>query len=315
MKYVLSPPLDLIDDHPEFSQPSALIELASAADRLGFYGITASDHVMVPAASGIHNDLDPFVMLSAYARETVRIRLIFSLLVMPYRHPIPVAKALATLDQLSTGRLIVGVGTGYLEGEFAALGVPFESRNERTDEGLAVLKEVWQHGRNCSHSGPYVQFSNGRQLPAPLQKPHPPFWIGGNSRVAIRRAAREGAAWYPFAAGKPLPTGLVHTPVIDSFDEFEKRVAYAREVESGFERSAPLSIVSPQLYIGRKTNASGHGSPEGQAVEWISRAGAIGAAYQRIAMTGQSLNSYLEDMEYFMEEIAPSIDEVSGHAT
>jgi probable F420-dependent oxidoreductase len=144
-------------------------------------------------------------LLTYLAGVTSRIRLVPSVMIVPYRPPLLAAKILATLDVLSQGRLILGVGVGWMEEEFQALGAPpFADRGAATDEYLRAFKELWTSD-NPSFAGKYCQFSDIQFLPKPVQKPHPPIWVGGHSRPAIRRAAELGNGWHPVGAIPAVP--------------------------------------------------------------------------------------------------------------
>src|SRR5919202_6463879 len=127
---------------------------------------------------------EPLIVLAYLAAVTRRVMLGTSVYLLPLRHPLLAARQAVSLDRLSEGRLVLGVGVGWLESEFAALGVPYRERGRRTDEAIAVLKT------SCGADG--ADF-----LPKPVQRPHPPLWIGGRSDAAVRRAARSGDAWHP----------------------------------------------------------------------------------------------------------------------
>jgi probable F420-dependent oxidoreductase len=162
-----------------------------------------TDHVIVPRDIPLiyRNDmLDPLAMLPWLAGVTERIALGTSVIVLPYRSPLPVAKLLASVDVLSGGRLIVGVAVGWVEGEFEALNVPFRERGRRTDEAIALFRTVWTQEypeiKTANHNLAGVKAS-----PMPLQKPRPPILVGGASDAAMRRAARLGDGWH--ASGMP----------------------------------------------------------------------------------------------------------------
>ena len=142
-------------------------------------------------------------------------RLIPNILVLPYRNPFVVAKAAATLDALSDGRFTLAVATGYLRGEYRALGVDFEQRNARFDEAIEVIRGVWSE-EDFAYEG--VTFSAKGQTANPKPVPHPPIWIGGNSRMSRRRVARYGDGWSPFPAPKVLST-TAKTPSLESVDD------------------------------------------------------------------------------------------------
>ncbi len=167
-------------------------------------------------ASGGHHALDPFVALSFAAAATERLRLHLNLLVLAYRNPFVSAKAVASLDALSGGRVIVGVGAGYLEPEFTALGVDYAERNELTDEAIVTMRAAWT-GDSVTASGRHWHAAGNTMLPRPTQPAGPPIWVGGNSKQAIRRAVELGDGWMPM----PSPAGSerrLHTPPITSRD-------------------------------------------------------------------------------------------------
>jgi probable F420-dependent oxidoreductase len=180
----------------------SIIRLATRAEALGFDSVWASDHVFnvsyVYERIGDRPYYDPLTILSYIAAVTTRIGLGTSVLVLPYHHPMRLAKAAATLDVLSGGRVILGVGVGVIAEELNAMGNPYEERGARTDEAIAILQALWTQARP-SHHGPVYQFSGMAFAPKPVQKPHIPILIGGVSRAAIRRAARVGNGWHPTA--------------------------------------------------------------------------------------------------------------------
>ncbi len=167
---------------------------------------------------------DPFVTLAWLAGQTKRIELGTTVALLPYRHPLLTARMAANIDQFSRSRFVLGVGVGWSEPEFAALGVPFAQRGAITDEYLAAVKELWT-SEVASMDGRSVSFREVRTGPAPVRRPHPPIWAGGSSVAAIRRAARFADAWHPIdppldwlrevglprlraaaeAAGRPVP--------------------------------------------------------------------------------------------------------------
>jgi probable F420-dependent oxidoreductase len=180
----------------------SIIRLATRAEALGFDSVWASDHVFnvsyVYERIGDRPYYDPLTILSYIAAVTTRIGLGTSVLVLPYHHPMRLAKAAATLDVLSGGRVILGVGVGVIAEELNAMGSPYEERGARTDEAIAIMQALWTQAMP-SHQGPVYRFSDMAFAPKPLQKPHIPILIGGVSRTAIRRAARVGNGWHPTA--------------------------------------------------------------------------------------------------------------------
>lgn len=178
--------------------PEAIRRAAVQAEDLGFADVWASEHLAVPADSPYPPSAlfyEPVVTLTWAAAATRRVGLGTTVLVLPMRHPLPLAKELATLQCLSEGRLILGAGVGWLEGEYDALGVPFRERGRRMDEGIALMRAVW---------GPDPVDFEGEHVPAVLRRikaqPKPsapiPIWIGGISEAALKRAVRIGDGWH-----------------------------------------------------------------------------------------------------------------------
>jgi len=178
----------------------ALVGLASRAEALGFDSVWVHDHVFnvghVFDRIGGKPYYEPLTLLSFVAARTERVRLGTSVLVLPYHNPIRLAKTAATLDVLSGGRLILGVGVGSIEKEMRAMGSPFAERGAVTDEAIAVMRALWTQA-DPSFDGKYSRFAGMKFSPKPLQKPSIPVVIGGVSRAAIRRAARLGDGWQP----------------------------------------------------------------------------------------------------------------------
>ena len=204
------------------AEPDALSAIARKGDELGFEWLLTGDHIVVPdsidstypyteggefpgSASGMA--MEQLTVLSFLAGQTRRIRLVTSVMIVPHRNPLVAAKALSTLDVLSKGRLVVGIGAGWMREEFEALGLPpFEERGAVTDEYIRAFKELWSSDKP-TFDGKYVSFSDITFLPKPVQQPHLPVWVGGESRAAIRRAGQVGDAWYPIGSNPQFPMG------------------------------------------------------------------------------------------------------------
>jgi probable F420-dependent oxidoreductase len=190
-----------------------LLPIAQAAERLGFDSVWAAHHVVLPyerestypyqrsgteiAMSPGMQWLDPIVTLSAVAAVTERVRLGTSVFVLPYRDPVTLAAELAALDVLSEGRLVLGVGIGWMREEFDAIGVPAAERGARTEEHLEVMKTLWSEDPASFH-GRFTRFENVVLATRPRTEGGPPIWIGGNTDAALRRALRCGAGWHGF---------------------------------------------------------------------------------------------------------------------
>ena len=179
--------------------PEIIRSTAVRAEHLGYDSIWVSDHVVVPHANVVNfgeTVFDPLVTLAVVAGATSRVRLGTTVLIVPYRNPVVTAKMVSSLDALSGGRCILGIGAGWVAAESVALGVPFAERGAMTDEYLETMRELWT-SREPSFTGKYTQFSGLVFEPKPLQKPYPPIWVGGHSRAALRRTVQLGAAWHP----------------------------------------------------------------------------------------------------------------------
>src|SRR5258708_26705737 len=181
------------------ASPEAIVAAAKKAEEVGLDAVFVNDHIIVGADARSEpwtNVYDPLVAMSFVAAHTSRIGVGVSVVMMPYRNRIATAKALATIDLMSGGRLTVGVGVGWNEAEFAALGVPFHEGGARTNEYLRLWQSCWAPGQ-VSFAGRFFSFADMFVNPKPLQQPHPPIWIGGTSDGALRRAARFAAVWQP----------------------------------------------------------------------------------------------------------------------
>jgi len=183
-----------------FAEPGAVRTMARAAEDLGFDSVWVSDHVVVPVGSSYipEHMLEPLATLAFLAAETSHVRLGTSVLIVPYRNPVFTAKFVATVDELSEGRVVLGVGAGWLQEEFAALGVPFDERGARTDEGLRVIRNLWET-ETSTFEGATVRYGDIRMFPKGFRRRRGtiPIWVGGNAGPSIRRAAELGDGWHP----------------------------------------------------------------------------------------------------------------------
>ena len=205
------------------AQPDNLAGIARQGDKLGFSCMVMPDHVVLPRTvesqypysvtgdiqqahlTASDERLEQITTLAYLAGNTDHIKLVTSVMIIPYRNPILTAKMLSTLDMLSKGRLILGAGVGWMEEEFELLDTePFAERGAVTNEYLRAFIELWTND-DPTFEGKYVNFSNITFLPKPVQKPYPPIWIGGQSKPAIRRAAQIGDAWHPVGAIPAAP--------------------------------------------------------------------------------------------------------------
>ena len=179
--------------------PEIIRATAVRAEQQGYDSVWVSDHVVVPRANVVNfgeTVFDPLVTLAVVAGATSRVRLGTTVLIVPYRNAVVTAKMISSLDALSGGRVTLGIGAGWVAAESAMLGVPFAERGAMTDEYLRAMQELWTSPAP-SFAGKYAAFSGLVFEPKPAQKPHPPIWVGGHSRAALRRTVEFGAAWHP----------------------------------------------------------------------------------------------------------------------
>ena len=206
----------------QLATPERLGIIAKKGEEFGFDTLLTGDHILVPKnissvypyteggefpGSGSGESMEQITLLSYIAGQTSKIRLVTSVLIVPHRNPLIAAKSLATLDVLSGGRLVVGVGVGWMREEFQALGLPpFEERGAVTDEYIRAFKVLWTEDEP-HFDGKYISFDDISFLPKPAQKPHPPIWVGGESRPALRRTAELADGWYPLGSNPTFPMG------------------------------------------------------------------------------------------------------------
>jgi probable F420-dependent oxidoreductase len=209
-----------------------MVAAARAAEEAGFAHVSCSDHVCVPAAyAGAMGAVwfDAGSTLAFVAGVTSRVRLLPHVVVLPYRHPLVVAKQYGTLDRLSGGRVVLGVGAGHLKPEFRVLGVDFDGRGRLTDEYLRAIVAAWEE-EVARFTGERVAFADVLVAPRVVQRPRPPIWVGGSSRAAVRRAARLADGWIPWDVGP---------------GELAAGVGYAGEVRARARRTGRFEVVAP----------------------------------------------------------------------
>ena len=298
------------------SDPDSITRLVQRAESLAFTSVMIADHIVIPetvesaypytvAGNFVGEDeaLEQLSLMSFVAAKTERLRLVTSVMILPHRNPVLTAKILSTVDVLSKGRVTVGVGVGWMREEFEALHAPdFDLRGAVSNEYLEIFKTLWTEERP-SHHGESYAFRRLKFAPKPVQKPHPPIWIGGHSRPALRRVARYADGWHPVGstAASPLPPAEVAA----------KRDQIHRMAEGFGRNPAALEIAykAPIYDGGRPPDGESRryfaGSPE-QILEDIQRfaqAGVDELVFDfRSSDTGQSL----ERMQQFAEQVMPN---------
>lgn len=301
MRISLGLPVHRVDRGTELVSAAAIATQARVAEAAGFDAVFVTDHPF-PGEDwlqhGGHHALDPLIALSFAAAATSRIRLHTNLYIAAYRNPFVSAKAVATLDALSDGRVILGIGAGYLEPEFAALGVDFAQRNDLTDEAITAMKAAWT-GEPVRLSGRTFDAPGNRMLPRPVQQPHPPIWIGGNSRRAIRRAVELADGWAPM----PNPARSAqrrHSPALETLDDLRTSLVYAQAHACEVGRSAPLEVVFMPLGLDM-LSAGGFDGPA--VVDHLAVMEDAGVTYACVSLTGETLGQFVAETERFGTEV------------
>ena len=244
MKIALGLPFLECPPNPAFLSGGAIGSLGRAAEDAGFAAVYLPEH---PAPSqrwrvaGGHDALDPFVGLSFVAAATSRLRLLTYLVVLPYRNPFLLAKSVASLDVLSGGRVELGLGAGYQKGEFHALGVDFEERNRLFDEALEVLPLAWS-GEPVEYQGLHFAARDTACHPRPAQHPHPPLWLGGNSKLTRRRVVEHRTGWMPMP-NSAATAATLRSPVLETMDQLADMLTDCKEYADGVGLPGPTEIM------------------------------------------------------------------------
>jgi len=299
MKFSLTYPLVTHPSNPELLTKDALIGFARAAEAAGFDGMGFTDH---PAPTdrwlkaGGHDALDPFAALAFVAAVTDRIRLIPNVVVLPYRNPFLIAKSVATIDALSGGRFTLAVGTGYLKGEYKALGVDFDERNVIFDETLEVLRGVWAEDDFDYEGHNFLAYGQT----ANPQPGHVPVWIGGNSKLSRRRVAANADGWVPFPAPRQL-AGTAKTPPLETIDDLAGMLDHLwRHVdEAGRDRA--------EIDVSFGTPAGGSPASDDfdadAHCEGLAELASLGVTWSGVTVPGDSLAHAIETLERYGESV------------
>lgn len=296
------------------ASPERLRTLAQHAEAVGFDSIWFADHIVIPRTVQSHYPYaadgaspfgpdepfyEPLSVLNFLAGCTQRVRLGTHVLIIPYRDPILTAKILATIDVLSGGRVTLGAGVGWMEEEFVALGLgTYRRRGAVTNEFLQLFKELWTKDRP-HYDGEFCKVSDVGFAPKPVQKPHPPIWIGGHSTAALRRAAKLGDGW--------MPIGLRPATLLQPA-ELEEKVRQLRQFirgEGRSEKDVTISFTAPVAIAPKGSNTRGplQGSPD-ELAEDFRRFRAIGVSNFNINVPADP-SAQSEFMEQFAKEVMP----------
>jgi probable F420-dependent oxidoreductase len=303
VKFSLGLPIDHVQYGAEFVGPDAVREMSQAAEALGFDAVNVTDH---PAPTvnwlrhGGHYAQDPFVLLAMVAAHTRRIGLHTYLLVIPYRNPFVAARSISSLDAFSGGRVIVSAGVGYLKGEFKTLGVDFEQRHEIFVETIEAMKAAWA-SEEFSFQGRIFQARDTSILPLPAQRPHPPIWIGGNSKAAIRRAVDLADGWSPMFGGGPGLAQTARTADISTLDELVERVKFMRDYAAERGRTRPLDLcVSPPARLRGETSPAA-------VVDSILPVAELGANWCSVGGGGTTRAEWLRSIEALSKDVVEKV--------
>lgn len=297
MKLTINLPFDRMTPADDFTTMQALTEIGQAVEKAGFHGAVLTDHPCPTGRwldAGGHHAQAPFVMLSLLAAVTNRIRLQTGILVLPYRNPFIVARDVATLDRFSGGRVTLSVGAGYLKGEYRALGVDFERRNELTDEYMRALRAALTGEEFTFEGTGYTAFGN-RILPAPVQKKVPLF-VGGNSRRAIRRVVELGDGWNPFFTSS-TDNASTRTAALESLEDLQGGIAYMREhCEKIGREDLPEIEISSVVSLGEECSAQ-------MLLERIGQYRELGIGYGSVHIEGATRAEFCENALRFGEDV------------
>lgn len=285
--------------------PEELARIARACDDAGFFYVSVCDHVCVPRAQATAMStvwFDTVATLGWLAAATRRTRLLSYVYVPGYRHPLQTAKAFATVDALSGGRVILGVGAGHVEREFATLGIPFAGRGKRLDEAIVAIRAAllaeWP-----THDGALWRFADVGLRPRPVQTPRPPIWVGGNTEAALRRAARFGDGWLPQGTFRDqLPAQL-------AFIRDERRRAH------GVDRPIEIGGTSPWLYVGTPGFDVGENACTGtpaRIAESLRALAALGVQHVSVRFRSRSCDELLDQIAAFAADVTPLLDDAGS---
>lgn len=296
-------PFDHVDPPGEFTTMDAVREVGAAVERAGFNAGLVTDHPAPTGRwldSGGHHAQGPFVMLAMLAACTTTLRLQTGILVLPYRNPFGVARDVATLDCFSNGRVSLSVGAGYLKGEYRAMGVDFDARNDLMDEYVRALR-VSLTGEEFTFEGAgYVAYGN-RIVPGPVQQ-RLPIYCGGNAKRAIRRVVDHCDGWNPFFTGvSGVNTATTRTVAMAGEEDLAAGLAYMREYCEQVGRED-----LPEIVLGGLT-APGEKVDNQLLIDRIGRYSEMGVSTAAITVNGRTRAEFCDEAERIGAEIIAKI--------
>jgi probable F420-dependent oxidoreductase len=298
MRFTMDIPVGVIAPG-EFQTAAAVAEMARAMEAAGVDACYVTDHPAPDAAwlrQGMgHDALDPFTAFGFVAAATTKLMLHTNILVMAYRNPFLTAKAAATLQVLSGGRLILGAGAGYQKAEFEALGVDFHKRGALFDEALDVIRKAWAGG-TVVHKG--RTFNAAGNEPRPALSAPPPIWIGGGSGKALERAALHGDGWSPFFAAPTMSASNRETG-IHTIEQLGESIARVHDVRAANGRAGPFDIA-----IGSKTKlVMGDADSAAKYVDSVAELASVGVTWTMIELPHPDRAGFIENVRWFGEHV------------
>jgi len=298
MKFDVGVPSGAIKHFEAWVGDGNLNELAVAAEQAGMDCINVTDHPFPEDAwlnNGGHHAFDPFVALTSMAAVTSRIGLRTNLLVAGYRNPYLMARSIASVDVLSHGRIIVGMGAGYLAPEFGVLGGDFAGRGKRFDEAIEAMDAAWT-GESVDRDGLYPAHGHS-MLPRPVQRPRPPIWIGGNSKAALRRAAQMADGWLALPQNEVM-SKITGSPPLTSLEDLGVAIAEVRRLRDEAGRTGPFDIAAPAFL------PPGTEDPTGQKLrDAIAVIEDMGVTYTSVGVRGRTLQACKDELDRLAEQI------------
>lgn len=300
MKFDVGVPSGAIKHFETWCGEGHLNDFAVAAERAGLDGLAVTDHPFPEdawLANGGHHAFDPFVALSSMAAVTSRIKLRTNLLVAGYRNPYLTARSIASLDVLSGGRAIIGMGAGYLRPEFEVLGGDFEHRGRLFDEAITAMTEAWSGESVHRHGGAFPADGHS-MLPRPVQRPRPPIWIGGNSGAAKRRAALLADGWLPFPQPEVM-SKITGSPPLTSLEELADGIAEVHRLREEAGREGPFDVLFASF--GRPDP---DGDPDGSRFrEQIAAYANAGVTWLSVGCRGRSLGACIDELAWLGQNV------------
>jgi probable F420-dependent oxidoreductase len=300
MRFTAELPLGVVEPAGEFQSLPAIAEMAGALEAARIDACFVTDHP-APDAEWLHgvghDALDPFASLAFVAAASTRLMLHTNIVVLPYRNPFVTAKAAATLQVLSGGRLILGVGVGYQKTEFEALGVDFQRRGALTNEALDAIRRAWAGGPVVMRSSTFDAAGNE---PRPTPQPAPPIWVGGASEKALERAARWADGWCPFYANPGMGKADQDSGV-RSAEHLAELIARLRDLRAGLGRTGAFDIVlGPRMRIKDASPQTAE-----RFLKALDELEAAGVTWASVNIAHPSRAAYVELVRWFGEEIVP----------